>query len=154
MLKPGVWNSDDGPDFVSVETLINGQLLYEGVMEALGYARNRKPFRELAQRVPFAQLMGKSDEEIQAVLFGVAGLLPSQSQSQIEWHGSDKVFIKRLEAFWEAVEQHKNPTSYDPGTVAFCQNTPRKLSNPPYSYYQSTPQSVLRQPDDGFSTVD
>ena len=29
------------------------QLLYEDIMEALGYAKNRKPFRELAQRVPF-----------------------------------------------------------------------------------------------------
>jgi hypothetical protein len=100
------------------------QLLYEGVMEALGYARNRKPFRELAQRVPFAQLMGKSDEEIQAVLFGVAGLLPSQSQSQIEWHESDKVFIKRLEALWEAAEQHKNPTRMTPEQWHFAKIRP------------------------------
>ena len=28
------------------------QLLYEGIMEALGYTKNRKTFRELAQRVP------------------------------------------------------------------------------------------------------
>ena len=30
------------------------QLLYEGIMDALGYSKNRKPFRELARRVPFS----------------------------------------------------------------------------------------------------
>ena len=29
------------------------QILYEGIMEALGYSQNSKPLRELAQRVPF-----------------------------------------------------------------------------------------------------
>lgn len=86
------------------------QLLYEGIMEALGYARNRKPFRELAQRVPLSELLGKSDESIQAILFGVAGLLPSQSQLETEWDEKDREFIKRLESSWKSTEQYKNPT--------------------------------------------
>ena len=86
------------------------QLLYEGIMEALGYARNRKPFRELAQRVPLSELLGKSDESIQAILFGVAGLLPSQSQQENEWGEGDREFIERLESSWESAEQHKNST--------------------------------------------
>ena len=86
------------------------QLLYQGIMEALGYTKNSKPFRELAQRVPLSELLGKSDESIQAILFGVAGLLPSQSQQEIEWDGEDKRFIERLELTWESTEQHKNPT--------------------------------------------
>jgi hypothetical protein len=86
------------------------QLLYEGIMEALGYARNRRPFRELAQRVPFSQLLGKSDEEIQAILFGVAGLLPSQSPQQLELHEVDEAFIERLGCLWEASEQRQNPS--------------------------------------------
>ena len=85
-------------------------LLYQGIMEALGYTKNSKPFRELAQRVPLSELLGKSDELIQAILFGVAGLLPSQSQQEIEWDGEDKRFIERLELTWESTEQHKNPT--------------------------------------------
>jgi len=32
------------------------QLYYEAVMEGLGYSQNRKPFRELAQRVPYLQI--------------------------------------------------------------------------------------------------
>ena len=84
------------------------QPLYEGIMEALGYAKNRKPFRELAQRVPLSELLGKSDESIQAILFGVAGLLPSQSQQGIEWNEEDRSFIERLESMWESTEQCKN----------------------------------------------
>ena len=86
------------------------QLLYEGIMEALGYAKNRKPFRGLAQRVPLSELLGKSDEAIQAILFGVAGLLPSQSQQVGEWDEADRTFIERLESIWESAEQYKTPT--------------------------------------------
>ena len=86
------------------------QLLYEGIMEALGYARNRKPFRELAQRVPLSELLGKSDESIQAILFGVAGLLPSQSQQENKWDEGDRKFIEQLESSWESAEQYNNPT--------------------------------------------
>jgi hypothetical protein len=86
------------------------QLLYEGIMEALGYAKNRKPFRELAQRVPFSELIGRSDEEIQAVLFGVAGLLPSQSFQRLRPGEVDDPFIHHLESLWLASEASKAPT--------------------------------------------
>ena len=84
------------------------QLLYQGIMEALGYTKNSAPFRELAQRAPLSEIRGKSDESIQAILFGVAGLLPSQSQQETEWNEDDKRFIERLESIWESTEQHKN----------------------------------------------
>jgi hypothetical protein len=86
------------------------QLLYEGVMEALGYARNRKAFRELAQRAPLSKLLGKTDEEIQAILFGVAGLLPSQSHQRLEWTEADRAFIAKLDSLWRDAEQYKLPT--------------------------------------------
>ena len=86
------------------------QLLYQGIMEALGYTKNSKSFRELAQRVPLSEIRGKSDELIQAILFGVAGLLPSQSRQNTEWDEEDKRFIERLESIWESAEQHNNPT--------------------------------------------
>ena len=85
------------------------QLLYQGIMEALGYTKNSKSFRELAQRVPLSEIRGESDESIQAILFGVAGLLPSQSQQETEWDEEDKRFIERLESIWESAEQHKDP---------------------------------------------
>ncbi|RME00910.1 MAG: DUF2851 family protein, partial [Calditrichaeota bacterium] len=59
------------------------QLLYTGLCEGLGYAKNQKPFRKLAEKVPidllFSELreVGKEDAElrISSILFGAAGLL-------------------------------------------------------------------------------
>ena len=58
------------------------QVLYEALMEALGYATNRKPFRELARRVPWSTLVSlRSEPEgtrlaaTQALLLKAAGLM-------------------------------------------------------------------------------
>ena len=83
------------------------QLFYAEIMDALGYKLNRESFRELAHRVPISQLVGKSNEEIQAILLGVAGLLPSQSRLP---HPSeaDTQFISQLETQWAASAQYEN----------------------------------------------
>lgn len=60
-----------------------GQVLYRGLMGALGYAKNTAPFLELAQRLPLAALdgylQGKPEPEslccLWALLLGEAGLL-------------------------------------------------------------------------------
>jgi hypothetical protein len=63
------------------------QTLYEGIMTALGYAKNKHRFLKLARHVPLCQLESvvsgaASDDEclayIQSRLLGVSGLLPSQ----------------------------------------------------------------------------
>ena len=58
------------------------QALFRSLMEALGYSSNRKPFRELAQRVPVESLTWLLQEPaatrlvaLRAVLVGTAGLL-------------------------------------------------------------------------------
>ena len=56
------------------------QLLYESIMEALGYSKNRNPFIDLAQKAPLRMLFGYSPEKIQAILFDTAGLLPDKRQ--------------------------------------------------------------------------
>ncbi len=76
------------------------QLLYEGIMEALGYERNSKALRELAQYVPFADFDQKSELEIQAILFGVAGLLPSQREKPLPPEVADDPSITALEELW------------------------------------------------------
>ena len=55
---------------------------YLGIMDALGYASNRKPFRMLAQLVPYATLVHFRDEPpstrphaIKALLLGASGLM-------------------------------------------------------------------------------
>ncbi len=59
------------------------EVLYGAILEALGYASNRAPFRELAKRVPFASLRWLRNEPrrtramaIKAALLGASGLLP------------------------------------------------------------------------------
>jgi hypothetical protein len=59
------------------------QALWSALLDALGYSKNRAPFRELAAAVPFAALAGlaagKGDEKarplLEAVLLGASGLL-------------------------------------------------------------------------------
>ena len=63
--------SESGPDVT----------LYRGIMEALGYATNRKPFRALASKVPYESLSRLRDEPpstrllvVKASLLGASGL--------------------------------------------------------------------------------
>ena len=58
------------------------EALYLGLMDALGYASNRKPFRALAQRVPYGVLTKLRSEPpttrtlaVKALLLGASGLL-------------------------------------------------------------------------------
>jgi hypothetical protein len=56
------------------------QLLYEGIMESLGYSKNHVPFLSLAQSVRLDTLRSHDLSDtgtMMAILFGAAGLLPS-----------------------------------------------------------------------------
>src|SRR4030042_719995 len=56
-----------------------GQVLFRGMMRALGYARNTKPFEDLANSMPLNFIQSKRGLNLkQALLLGTAGLLPSQ----------------------------------------------------------------------------
>ena len=103
------------------------QLLYEGIMEALGYERNSKAMRELAQHVPFADLDQKSEMEIQAVLFGVAGLLPSQREKPLAPEVTDDPSISALEELWRTSEYAELPPRMTEARWSF---TGRPLNHP------------------------
>ena len=68
------------------------QVLYRGIMRALGYTRNKERFEELAQRLPWAVLegfcQGKSYSEqvkvLQSLLLDMAGLLPAGDREDSE----------------------------------------------------------------------
>jgi len=91
-----------------------GQSLYQGIMCALGYSKNKLPFLELARRLPLQILESLtqskiSDEEClarqQALLLGTAGLLPSQRPG---WHQKNKIDDRRLEELeklWISIPQ-------------------------------------------------
>ena len=85
-------------------------LLYQGLCEALGYAKNREPFLRLALMLPLAvvwELSGqngaKRDEKLlklQSVFFGVSGIL-SQAEEEIPILPTEIVqFVQRLKFYW------------------------------------------------------
>jgi len=85
------------------------QCLYRGVMGALGYAHNKAPFLELAERVPLDALetaaRGTATEEerlarLQSRLVGTAGLLPSQRWGRERRDRLDDACVARLEGLW------------------------------------------------------
>ena len=92
------------------------QSLYQGIMGALGYSKNKLPFLELARRLPIQILESLtqseiSDEEclarLQALLLGTAGLLPSQRPN---WHQKNRIddhWIEKLEKLWVSSRRTK-----------------------------------------------
>ena len=90
-----------------------GQSLYQGIMGALGYAKNKSPFLELARRLPLQALESvtqgeRSAEERlarqQALLLGTAGLLPSQSRRGQPADNDDE-WRDKLERLWASSGQ-------------------------------------------------
>ena len=59
------------------------QRLYAAVLRALGYSKNAEPMSELARRLPLVHLrrLGTS-KDVEAALFGTAGLLPAPTTMQ------------------------------------------------------------------------
>ena len=85
------------------------QSLYQGIMGALGYSKNKLPFLGLARRLPLQILESItrdkiSDEECfarqQALLSGIAGFLPSQRKSRYQENELDAKWIVKLERLW------------------------------------------------------
>jgi len=80
------------------------ETLYQGLMAALGYARNSEPFLELARCLPLAVLescaRATPDQEaasaLEALLLGSAGLLPSQRGRAV----SGESYAAEVEAIW------------------------------------------------------
>jgi hypothetical protein len=88
-----------------------GQSLYEGIMKALGYAKNKQPMAELARRMPLHRLEAAApvktpDTEClaryQAMLMGTAGLLPSQRSGIYVVDTLGGEWVSRLERLWAA----------------------------------------------------
>lgn len=83
------------------------QVLYEGWMRALGYAKNKKPFEKLARMLPLNTLEEVRTRRgvvgMQALMLGTAGLLPSQRNGGSKDTGfsdSDRTEMERLEHAW------------------------------------------------------
>ncbi len=87
---------------MELEAGVAEQVLYAGIMDALGYSANRRPFVALAHRVPIARLRALRSEPhatrllaIQAMLVSASGLMSSASQADEE---SFRAVLKGLPA--------------------------------------------------------
>lgn len=84
------------------------QVLYEGIMKALGYAKNKIPAEELARRLPLVVLrrfslsrpLPDSVLTLQALLLGTAGLLPKQRPRKGR---GEEVWVRELERQWDSL---------------------------------------------------
>ncbi len=90
------------------------QCLYQGIMGALGYSKNKLPCLELARRVPLQLLESMTQGEIadeeclarqQALLVGTAGLLPSQRPKRCQTSKLDDEWTDKLERLWASFQQ-------------------------------------------------
>ena len=76
------------------------QVLFRGMMRALGYAKNTKPFEDLADRMPLNSIESRKGLALkQALLLGTAGLLPYQ-----RWQGkfAREKEVQELEQIWQS----------------------------------------------------
>ncbi|MDD8017660.1 MAG: DUF2851 family protein [Bacteroidota bacterium] len=82
------------------------QLLYEELLDGLGYSNNRKPFRTLADYISLITLKDLSAQrelssvEIQAILFKVSGLLPALGSLEDQ---QSKIQIHQLHTAWNGL---------------------------------------------------
>jgi hypothetical protein len=77
-----------------------GQVLFRGMMRALGYAKNTKPFADLADRMPLDSLESREGLALkQALLLGTAGLLPSQRRPGKFAREKE---VQELEQIWQS----------------------------------------------------
>ena len=85
---------------VAMQTQSPTQVLWEELMGSLGYKNNKRPFRELAVRLPLErfQSMINTPEEAYAILLGVSGLLPDQIKTS--WPEETQLFIRKIWDFW------------------------------------------------------
>jgi len=100
------------------------QLLYEGVLEALGYSKNRAPFLALAQavRLSFLRRFDLRDSvTILALLFGTAGLLPS---SRTVANLESRLYLRGLRRRWKELRSLYTGPLLQPGDWLFFRLRP------------------------------
>lgn len=87
------------------------QILYEGLMECLGYNKNQEPFVRLAKSATLRTIaecgLTSDDTKLEALMFGAAGLLP-KIRSVEERESRD--YVKMLVKEWnEIIKSFRSP---------------------------------------------
>lgn len=100
------------------------QLLYEAIMEGLGYSKNSDPFLELAQSMRLSMLRqhGIADTtSVMALLFGAAGLIPSERKTV---DGEARRYTRILRRRWKALRPLHKGRVLQPGDWLFFRLRP------------------------------
>ena len=110
------------------------QILYEAIMESLGYKNNKEQFRHLASIVsvndirsliPLDVSLKQRSKMIQALLFGMAGLLPNQSPSTKDTVDKDSLeYVKEIKEMWSAIKNDIKNKPMDGGLWCFKYSRP------------------------------
>ncbi len=131
------------------------QTFYEGLADALGYPSNRKPFQMLTESLPLATfrklLPEKSTEEerylhLQAVLFGVSGLLENKAWAlQLK----DQNYFTALSQLWGKYKTRTETSPMPAGQWSFGGIRP---SNYPYRRIAGLARLIARHWENGIFT--
>lgn len=100
------------------------QLVYEALMEAMGYAKNAKPFLALARSAHLRFLREHADgspHKCMAMLFGAAGLLPSSNSLKRE---ESREYVAGLKTIWNALRPAYKSTILNEGDWLFFRLRP------------------------------
>jgi hypothetical protein len=91
-------------DFTNKE--IWEQVLYEGVMEGLGYSKNRKPFLRLAENMTLKKItdfgIPVSETTLESLMFGAAKLLPKSNRIKEK---EARQYVHILRKKWKELHQ-------------------------------------------------
>lgn len=96
------------------------QSIYQGIMGALGYSKNKLPFIELAHRLPLFALESVTQGDIsnweyltrhQALLLGTAGLLHARFREIYRRNGLGNRRLRELEKLWNSLQHTRAMTS-------------------------------------------
>jgi hypothetical protein len=89
------------------------QVLYEAIMESLGYKNNKEPFKclgtlvtinEIKRLIPSDVSINERSQRIQALLFGVSGLLPIQRSKYSSAKDKNTLqYIADIERTWSEI---------------------------------------------------
>ncbi len=89
------------------------QVLYEAIMESLGYKNNKEQFKclgtlvtinEIKRLIPLDVSIDERSKKIQALLFGMSGLLPSQRSKYSSVKDKHTLeYIADIERMWSVI---------------------------------------------------
>lgn len=78
------------------ETARPDQVMYESLLDAMGYARNRKPFRTLARGVPFSGFSKLSEEPFSTAEFAIFSTLVVGGGLTADLDHSERIQVRRI----------------------------------------------------------